>query len=81
MANQDFERNLAELKLNRLGKKNNGASLKFKKYHVKITMLKPYEVLDFWFKKPDVSNMLEVFMDELNCANPTEYFKFEVREI
>jgi hypothetical protein len=81
MTKQNFERNLAELNLNRLGKKNDEASLKFKKYHVEITMIKPYEVLDFWFKKPDLSNILEVFMDELNRANPNEYFKFKVREI
>lgn len=81
MAKQRFELNSAELTLNRLGREDYKASMKLKKYHVKITMIKPYEVLDFWFKKPDVYSMLEVMMGELSKVNLTEYFKFEVHEI
>jgi hypothetical protein len=81
MAKQRFEVNHAELTLNRLGKKDYKASMKLKKYHVRVTMIKPYEVLDFWFKKPDAFSMLEVMMGELPTANLTEYFKFEVQEI
>ena len=81
MAKQSFELNSAELTLNRLGREDYQASMRLKKYHVKITMIKPYEVLDFWSKKQDVFSMLEVMMGELSKVNLTEYFKFEVHEI
>lgn len=51
-----------------------------KKYHLKISMTKPYEIIDFWTKKPDVNNALEVFIDELLTLNPSKYFKIEVSE-
>lgn len=51
-----------------------------KKYHVKISMTKPYEISDFWAQKPDVNNVLEIFIEELFTFNPSEYFKVEVSE-
>jgi hypothetical protein len=51
-----------------------------KKYRVKISMIRPYEIVDFWAKKPDVNNALEAFLDELSILNPSEYFKIEVSE-
>ena len=51
---------------------------KLKKCRVKITMIKPFEVVDFWAKKPDVNNALEVFIGELFTLDPGEYFKVEV---
>ena len=50
------------------------------KCRVKITMIRPFEVVDFWAKKPDVNNALEVFIGELFTLDPGEYFKIEVSE-
>lgn len=51
-----------------------------RKYRFKISMIKPYEIVDFWAKKPDVNDALEVFIEELFTLNPSEYFKIEVSE-
>jgi len=53
-----------------------------KKYCVKIMMLKPFEIVDFWPEKPDVDSAIEAFRDELirvSDAEMREYFKVEVR--
>ena len=52
-----------------------------KKYHVRIVMLKPFEIVDFWPKKPDVNSAIEAFGDELirlSDAEIREHFKVEV---
>jgi hypothetical protein len=51
-----------------------------KKFRVKISMIKPYETVDFWVKKPDKNNVLEVFLCELLGLDSSEFFKVEVSE-
>jgi glutamate synthase domain-containing protein 3 len=51
-----------------------------KKYRLKISMIKPYEITDFWTKKPDPNNALEIFINELLTLDPNKYFKIEVTE-
>lgn len=48
-----------------------------KKWRVKIYMIKPYEIVDFWIKKPDENSALEVFIDELLTLNLSEHFRIE----
>lgn len=85
MARQHLEANQAELTINQSEKKYHNAreseAIKPKKYHVKISMIKSYEVVDFWTKKPEALNVFELFMNELSTINLTKYFKFEVSEI
>jgi hypothetical protein len=64
----------------KLGDHEKNLSKNLKKYRIKISMIKPYHCIDFWAKKPDVNNALEVFIDELFTLNPSEYFKIEVSE-
>lgn len=55
-----------------------------KKYRVSIMMLKPFEIVDFWPKKPDVDDAIEAFADELlrlGDAGTREYFRIEVRSV
>jgi len=52
-----------------------------KKYRVKISMVKPYETVDFWVSKPDENNLLELFMHELLLTDLSKYFKIEIRRI
>ena len=47
-------------------------------------MLKPFEIIDFWPKKPDVDSAIEAFADELlhsDAAETGEYFKIEVTRV
>ena len=55
--------------------------VKLKRYRVKISMVKPYEILDFWVKKPDVIYAFEFFVNKMFSLNPKEYFKIEVSEV
>lgn len=52
-----------------------------KKHRAKISMIKPYETVDFWVSKPDKNNALELFMHELLFTDPSKYFKIETRRI
>ena len=52
-----------------------------KKYRAKISMIRPYEIVDFWAKKPSTDNALEALIDELFTLKPSEYFKIEVSEV
>jgi hypothetical protein len=60
----------------RMGKTNK----KPKKYRVKIFMVKPFEFVDVWGKKPDVDDALEAFSGELLTEKVSGYFKIEVSE-
>jgi len=51
-----------------------------KKYRVKISMIRPYETVDFWVSKPDENNVLELFMHELLFTDSSKYFKIEISE-
>ena len=53
----------------------------FKKYRVKISMLEPYETVDFWVGKPDENSVLELFMHELFSIDPSKYFKIQMSEV
>jgi len=48
------------------------------KYCVEIQMIKPYQIVDFWSKKPETDNILEAFIDELFTLDSSEYFKIKV---
>ena len=52
-----------------------------KKYLAKISMPKPYEVVDYWSCKPDSEMVLEVMMSRLLNAKGNRFFKIEVSEI
>lgn len=52
-----------------------------KKYRVKISMIRPYEIVDFWTKKPSMDNAIEAFIHELFKLKPTEHFKIEISEV
>jgi len=51
-----------------------------KKCRVKISMIEPYETVDFWVSKPDENNVLELFMHELLFTDLSKYFKIEISE-
>jgi len=53
---------------------------KLKKYRVKIFMVKPFEFVDVWGKKPDVDDVLEAFSGKLLTEKAGGYFKIEVYE-
>jgi len=53
---------------------------KLRKYRFKIFMVKPFEFVDVWGKKPDVDDVLEAFIDELLTEKVSGYFKIEVSE-
>lgn len=53
----------------------------FKKYRVKISMLEPYETVDFWVGKPDENSVLELFMHELFSIDPNKYFRIQISEV
>lgn len=48
------------------------------KYRIEIRMIKPYQIVDFWPKKPETDNILEAFIDELFTLDSSEYFKIKV---
>jgi len=58
----------------------NEGKKKLKKYRVKIFMVKPFEFVDVWGKKPDVDDALEAFSGELLTEKVSGYFKIEVHE-
>jgi len=43
-------------------------------------MVKPFEFVDVWGKKPDVDDALEAFSDELLTEKASGHFKIEVSE-
>jgi hypothetical protein len=53
---------------------------KLKKYRVKIFMVKPFEFVDVWGKKPNVDDALEAFSGEILTEKVSGYFKIEVYE-
>ena len=59
--------------------KSKGEALK--KYCVEIFMIKPYEFVDRWPKRPDVNDALEAFGYELLTLDADEHFKVEVSEV
>jgi hypothetical protein len=66
----------------RKNKATESEAVKLKKYLVKISMTKPYEIVDFWVRKPDMNNVLELLIhNELFTLNPNKYFKIEVCEV
>jgi len=81
MAKQRFKGNLTKLTPILENKTIESKAVNLKEYHVKISMIKPYKVVDFWVRKPDENNALQLFMDELPTLNPSEYFKIEVSEV
>ena len=56
----------------------NGSS---KKYRIEIQMIKPYEIVDFWPKKPGIDNVLETFIEGLYSIDSSDYFKIKVSEV
>lgn len=70
MANLVLEKESEARKKNRLKD--------LKKYRVKISMIRPYETVDFWINKPDENNALELFMHELLFSDLSKYFKIEI---
>jgi hypothetical protein len=58
----------------------NEAEKKLKRYRVNVFMVKPFEFVDVWGKKPDVDDVLEAFSGELLTERVTGYFKIEVYE-
>ncbi len=59
--------------------KSKGAALK--KYRVEIFMIKPYDFVDRWPKRPDENDALEAFTHELLTLDADEHFKIEVSEV
>lgn len=51
-----------------------------KKYRVKISMIRPCEIVDFWVSKPDENNALELFVQELLFTDLSKHFKIEISE-
>jgi len=58
----------------------NETGKKLKKYRVKILLVKPFELVDVWGKKPDLDDALEAFSGELLTIDASEYFRVEVSE-
>jgi len=44
-------------------------------------MTKPFEAVDFWVRKPDENNVLELFMHELSSIDPNKYFRIQISEV
>ena len=59
--------------------KSKGEALK--KYRVEIFMIKPYEFVDSWPKRPHDNDALEAFTHELRTLDVDEHFKIEVSEV
>jgi len=51
------------------------------RYHIKISMIKPFEVVDLWVRKPDEKNVLELFMHELSSIDPSKYFIIQISKV
>lgn len=82
MAEQRSEDNWTELATIFEKKRNKipeSEAKSFKKYCVKISMIKPYETVDFWVIKPDENNVLELFMHDLLFTDLSN-FKIEISE-
>jgi hypothetical protein len=84
MAEQRSEDNWTEL-ITIFEKKGNkiteSEAKNFKKCRVQISMIKPFETVDFWVGKPDENSVLELFMHELFSIDPTKYFKIQISEV
>lgn len=66
----------------RKNKATGSKTVNLKKYRVKISMIKPYKIVDFWVRKPNVNDVLELFIhNELFTLNTNRYFKIEVSEV
>jgi len=75
---------LSELFLIPKKKKNNVIESKadyFRRYQIKISMTKPFEAVDFWVRKPDENNVLELFMHELSSIDLSKYFRIQISEV
>jgi hypothetical protein len=59
----------------------NETDKKLKKYRVKIVMVKHFEFVDFWGKKPDLDDALEAFSGILLSEKVNEYFRIEVSKV
>jgi hypothetical protein len=59
--------------------KSKGGALK--KYRVEIFMIKPYDFVDRWSKRPDENGALEAFGHELLTLDADKHFKIEVSEV
>ena len=59
--------------------KSKGEALK--KYRVEIFMIRPYDFVDRWPKRPDENDALEAFGHELLTLDADEHFKIEVSEV
>jgi hypothetical protein len=85
MIKQHSEVKRAELRSILEERKNKATESKaanLKKYLVKISMIKSYEIVDFWAGKPDVNNALELFIhNELFTLNPNKHFKIEICKV
>jgi hypothetical protein len=57
------------------------ARVGLKKYRVEIFMIKPYDFVDRWPKRPDENDALEAFTHELLTLDADEHFKIEVSEV
>jgi len=84
MAKQNSDSSLSELFFIPKKKKDNVIESKsdnFRRYHIKISMIKPFEAVDFWVRKPNKNNVLELFMQELSSINPSKYFRIQISEV
>lgn len=59
--------------------KSKGEALK--KYRIEISMIKPYEFVDRWPKRPDENDALEAFTEKLLTLDADKHFKIEVSEV
>ena len=59
--------------------KSKGEALK--KYRVELFMIKPYEIVYEWPKRPDENDALEAFRHELLTLDAGEHFTIEVSEV
>ncbi len=65
-----------------LEKKIHEEKRNLKKFRIKISMVKPYEIVDFWVKKPDIVSALETFIHhEMFTLDANEYFKVEISAV
>lgn len=84
MAKQNSDSGLSELFFipeKKKGKVIESKAGNLRRYHIKISMIKPFEDVDFWVRKPDKNNVLELFMNELSSINFSKYFRIQISEV
>jgi len=52
-----------------------------KKFRVRISMVRAYEFVDDWPRKPTVHEALDAFRDELLNPDASQYFHVKVSKI